>query len=178
MFKTEEQMKSRLSSERNLVNRFGKVSSSLPEVEKVVIIPLGNPGNISKSKLDEESKTEIAIRSRAGENQTSLAREFNVSQSAIGEIEQGRTKVDEVAIQSRLDSIQDVAMVKLLESIGYITSDKMDKCKATDLSSIAANMSKVVSNVRGKSDQSGHIVQVQIFAPELRNEKSYKTIEV
>lgn len=173
MFKTEEQINARLKSGRNLVNRFGK----LQEV-KIEIVPLGQPGNKEKPKLDPEQKDEIAFRARAGENQTTLAKEFHVSQSAIGEIEQGRTKVDEVAVQTRLDQVQDVAMNKLLESLGYISSDKLDKCKATDLSSIAANMSKVVSNVRVKTNDTGPIVNVNVYAPELRNERTFKTIEV
>lgn len=187
MFKTEEQINERLKSERNLVNRFGKLkyieeiapAPTNEDYDKILnIIPLGQPGNTSKPKLDSETKDEIAFRARAGETQVSLAAEFNVSQSAIGEIEQGRTKVNEEAVNKRLDSISDVAMTKLLESIGYITSDKMDKCKATDLSSIAANMSKVVSNVRTKTDSSGPVVNVNVYAPELRNERTFKTIEV
>ena len=177
MFKTKEQIEARLKSSKNLVNRFGR-SSSLPEVESVAIIPLGNPGNTSKPKLDSEQKDEIAFRARAGEKQTSLAEEFGVSQSAIGEIEQGRTKVNEVEVTKRLDQVQDVAMEKLLQSLGYITPDKMDKCKATDLSSIAANMSKVVSNVSRKDSQTGPVVNVNVYAPELRNERTFKTIEV
>ena len=175
MFKTEEQIKARLGSEKNLVNRFGRQE---PTVENVEVIPLGNPGNKEKPKLEPEQKDEIAFRARAGEKQKDLAVEFGVSQSAIGEIEQGRTKVNEAEVNRRLDAVQDVAMNKLLESLGYMTTDKLDKCKATDLSSIAANMSKVVSNVRTKNNDSGPVVQVQIFAPELRNEKTYKTIEV
>lgn len=178
MFKTEEQIKERLSSEKNLVNRFGRQEPTVPALENIVITPLGNPGNKEKPKLDQDSKDEIAFRARAGEKQKDLAEEFGVSQSAIGEIEQGRTKVNEAEVNRRLDAVQDVAMNKLLESLGYMTTDKLDKCKATDLSSIAANMSKVVSNVRTKNNDSGPVVQVQIFAPELRNEKTYKTIEV
>ena len=177
MFKTEEQIEARLKSSRNLVNRFGR-SSSLPEVESVAIIPLGNPGNKEKPKLDPEQKDEIAFRARAGETQVSLAAEFGVSQSAIGEIEQGRTKVNEAEVSKRLDQVQDVAMNKLLESLGYMTTEKLDKCKAIDLSSIAANMSKVVSNVRTKTDQTGPVVNVNVYAPELRNERTFKTIEV
>ena len=118
------------------------------------------------------------MRARLGERQTSLAKEFGVSQSAVGEIEQGRTKVNEVAIEEKMNTIADKAMDKLLTSLGYMTDDKLDKCKATDLSSIAANMSKVVGNVRGKDSNNGIQVNVQVFAPELRHEGNFKTIEV
>lgn len=175
MFKTEEQIQSRLNSKRNLVNRFvNKVDET-----KVTTTILERPGNIEKPKLTPDEKNEIALRSRLGENQKVLGKEFGVSQSAIGEIEQGNTKVDENLVQSKLDQIQDVAMTKLLESLGMITNEKLDKAKATDLSSIAANMSKVVSNVRGdKKVGDGVQVNVQVFAPEIRPERVFRTIEV
>lgn len=173
MFKTEEQINERLKSERNLVNRFGKTEPVVLD-----IVPLGQPGNKEKPKLDQETKNEIAFRARAGETQVSLAAEFNVSQSAIGEIEQGRTKVDEDKVEQRLNQVQDVAMSKLLESLGYITSEKLDKCKAVELSAVAANMGKIVGSVRKQDSNQGPIVQVQVFAPELRKEQNFKTIEV
>lgn len=186
MFKTEDQIKSRLSSERNLVNRFGNGNSSLPTgsaptiptPSNVTIIPLQQPGNIEgKKKLSIEQKNEIAFRSRSGEGQKILGKEFGVSQSAIGEIEQGRTRVDEVSINKRLDEVQDVAMTKLLESLGYITSDKMEKLGPEKLSTIASNMSKIVGNIKQKDDNGPRVV-VQIYAPELKNENSYKSLDV
>lgn len=178
MFKTEEQINERLNSSRNLVNRFGKKEIARVPPQNVEITPLKQPGNVEKPKLDPEQKDEIALRARLGERQTSLAKEFGVSQSAIGEIEQGRTKVNEDLVNGRMDAIQDVAMTKLLESLGYLTPEKMDKCKAVEISSIAANMSKVVGNVRGKDVNQGVNVHVQVFAPEIRHEGNFKTIEV
>lgn len=200
MFKTEEQASARLKSSRNLVNRFGRqevtpsIPSSIPEVHnsipvdnipgapalhhEVEIIPLHQPGNKEgKSKLSQDERNEIALRARLGEGQSILAKEFQVSQSAIGEIEQGRTKVDEVSVQAKLDQVSDVAMDKLLASLGYITPEKLDKSKATDLSMIAANMSKVVNNVRGKEAQGPQVI-VQIYSPELKKESNYKMIDV
>lgn len=195
MFKTEEQINSRLSSEKNLVNRFSKSgpapsgaartvplnkSDGTPNVNRhpVTIIPLEQPGNkLGKQKLSASAKNEIAFRARSGEGQTRLAKEFGVSQSAIGEIEQGRTRVDEVSVNKRLDEVQDVAMNKLLASLGYIDESKLEKLKATELSLVASNMSKIVGNIRQK-DSNAPLVTVQIYAPELKNESSYKTIEV
>lgn len=186
MFKTEDQIKSRLSSERNLVNRFSTPNpgASAPIIPSeiiptnVTIIPLQQPGNIEgKKKLSSEQKDEIALRARSGEKQHVLGKEFGVSQSAIGEIEQGRTRVDEVSINKRLDEVQDVALNRLLESLGYITPDKMEKLKATELSLVASNMSKIVGNIKQKDDN-GPRVTVQIYAPELKNESSYKSLDV
>ena len=193
MFKTEEQINERLNSSKNLVNRFANISRSeapaqVPPTapvappheiptENITVIPLNQPGNKEKPKLSSEHKNEIAIRARLGEGQTKLAMEFGVSQSAIGEIEQGRTRVDEKHVQQKMDEVHDVAMDKLLSSLGFITPEKMEKSKATDLSMIASNMSKVIGNIRGK-EMTGPQVTVQIYAPELKNESSFKSIDV
>jgi ribosome-binding protein aMBF1 (putative translation factor) len=190
MFKTEEQINSRLGSERNLANRFGKASSDPnpgapapapvdPQVKTdITIIPLKQPGNKEgKAKLSSDQKNEIAFRARAGEKQHILGKEFGVSQSAIGEIEQGRTKVDEDLVNSKLDKVQDVALSKLMESLGYITSAKMEKLGAEKLSSVASNMSKIIGNIKQK-DSNAPTVTVQIYAPELKNVSSYKTLDV
>lgn len=181
MFKTQEEINSRLSSKNNLVNRFGKVVNQIPDdspIEtQVTVIPLEQPGNKEKPKLSKDQRNEIAFRARVGETQVALATEFGVSQSAIGEIEQGRTKVDERAVQTRIDEVQDVAMQRLLQSLGFITPEKMEKAKISDIANVASSMSKIVSNIRGKDSDAPKVI-VQIYAPELKSESSFRTIEV
>lgn len=188
MFKTEDQINERLNSKNNLVNRFGNNSAkdnSAPKVPheviqenpQVTVIPLEQPGNKAKPKLDAVQKNEIAVRSRLGEGQAKLAQEFGISQSAIGEIEQGRTKVNEDLVQAKINEVGDVAMTKLLCALDFITPEKLEKSKATDLSMIASNMSKVVNNVRGKDSDAPKVI-VQIYAPELKSESSFRTISV
>lgn len=186
MFKTEDQINERLNSKNNLVNRFGN-NNSAPQVPheviqendpQITVIPLEQPGNKNgKSKLSSDQKNEVAIRARLGEGQTKLAQEFGVSQSAIGEIEQGRTKVNEELVQAKINEVGDVAMTKLLCALDFITPEKLEKSKATDLSMIASNMSKVVNNVRGKDSDAPKVI-VQIYAPELKSESSFRTINV
>lgn len=198
MFKTPEQTRERLNSKENIVNRFGRnvvtvppvdlpsipsevvqeIPTNIPTDSPIETIALKQPGNVSKPKLTKKQKNEIALRARSGETQTTLAQEFGVSQSAIGEIEQGRTKVDENFVQTRLDKIADVAMTKLLDSLGYMTPEKMEKAKVKELSGIAADMSRVVSNLRANEDEQGPKIVVQIYAPELKKEGSYQTIDV
>lgn len=189
MFKTEDQINERLNSKNNLVNRFGNNSAKdIPGAThpheviqennpQITVIPLEQPGNKAKPKLDAAQKNEIAVRSRLGEKQHELAKEFKVSQSAIGEIEQGRTKVNEDLVQAKINEVGDVAMTKLLCALDFITPEKLEKSKATDLSMIASNMSKVVNNVRGKDSDAPKVI-VQIYAPELKSESSFRTISV
>ncbi len=223
MFKTEEQINSRLSSEKNLANRFVKstdqfdparvtvpdvndplapaqsdseqssraqsipvqeISELIPELEKttkpqnVTITELKQPGNkLGKKKLTLAQRNEIAVRTRLGETQIALSKEFNVSQNTVSNIERGRTIVDERTVNERLDDVQDVAMSKLLSSLGYITVDKMEACSAVQASVVALNMGKIIGNIR-RQDDNGPKVVVQIYAPELKKESSYKAIDV
>lgn len=190
MFKTQEEINSRLSSKNNLVNRFSSTPNKIiPGAQApalidspthdptITVIPLEQPGNKEKPKLSKDQRNEIAFRARVGEGQKVLAAEFGVSQSAIGEIEQGRTKVNENLVQSRIDEVQDVAMQRLLQSLGFITPEKMEKAKISDIANVASSMSKIVSNIRGKDSDAPKVI-VQIYAPELKSESSFRTIEV
>ena len=214
MFKTEEQVNTRLNSEKNLANRFGKVPAptgaaqphdsgatapaqvveivSVPEPLPVLIPPptsttkppnvetkiLQQPGNKKgNKKLAFHQRNEIAVRSRLGESQTALADEFGVSQNTISAIERGKTKVDERMINERLDDVQDIAMSKLLASLGYMTSEKLEKLDPVKLSMVASNMGRVISGIR-RNDDDGPKVIVQIYAPELKKESSFKSIDV
>src|SRR5271155_2259706 len=100
MFLTNEQAEVRLNSERNLANRFSKFpDKQVPEkvteitqaeviiTEKVIHLP-GKTG----INLSEEVRTEIATRSRLGESQPHLAKEFNITQANVSSIERGKTK--------------------------------------------------------------------------------------
>ena len=193
MFKSEEQANTRLNSDRNLANRFSKVPDPVsdiiprqpeqtevvtPKPENVTVTELKQPGNREgKKKLAFHQRNEIAIRSRLGESQVALAKEFGVSQNTVSAIERGKTKVDERAINERLDDVQDVAMSKLLTSLGYITTDKMEKLDAVKLSVVASNMSRVIGSIRRNEDDGPKVV-VQIYAPELKAKSSFKSIDV
>lgn len=194
MFKSEEQINERLNSKRNLVNRFGNgnVESSpdptphenpyekpYENPPEVIITPLHQPGNkLGARKLLEDERDEIATRARLGEGQKALAAEFGVSQNAVSNIERGLTKVNEQTINARIDQVQDVAMEKLLTSLGFITEAKTSVLDPVKLSVVASNMSKIVQNIQRKDENSGPKVIVQIYAPERKKESSYQTLDV
>ncbi len=175
MILTEEQAKARLESGRNLLNRFG-VEKTVPTAK---VIEIGNSRKGTyEGRLTPEQKTEITSRARLGEDQELLATEFKVQQSTIGKYERGVYKnIDESKVEDRMNEVQDVAMAKLLKSLGFLDDNKLSKLGAKDLSAIAANMSKVVGNTREQKTNDNRVT-VQLFAPELRQEKSYKVLEV
>jgi hypothetical protein len=129
MILTDEQAKERLNSDRNLLNRFGKDKPvTSPSVD---IIPVRRPGGDSGDSLPAEQKTEMAARARLGEGQKALAKEFGVHVATVSSIERGvqRFKVDEKAVEDRMNQVQDVAMCKLLSSLGFLDDDKLEETR-------------------------------------------------
>jgi hypothetical protein len=174
MFLTQEQARARLESSKNLANLLKEESCSEVSIEERVIERPGKKG----PNLTEETRTEIATRARLGERQIDLAEEFQVPQSAISLIKNGKVKgIDENKAERAISSVRDKALDRLMASLGLISDDKLSGCSAKDLSVIASNMGRVVEKTLPKSEQHDHINLV-IYAPELRQEKSYKVVEV
>lgn len=186
MFLTNEQAEVRLNSEKNLANRFArgndkKVPEKVTEItqaeviitEKVIHLPGKNGINLS-----EEVRTEIATRARLGESQTNLASEFNITQANVSSIERGRTKgIDEVKVEETTNRARDLALERLMQSLGLLTEDKLSGCSAKDLSVIASNMGRVVEKINPKTVQADNINFI-IYAPELKQERAYETVEI
>ena len=174
MILTEEQAKARLESGRNLLNRFGK-EEPRPVVDVIEIRrPHGIGGNTTEKNPD---GVEIASRARLGEKNRVLAAEFGVAQQTITKYRNGEIGVNEAAVTDRMNEVQDVAMCRLLSSLGFLDDNKLSKLGAKELSAVAANMAKVVGNTREQKGNDNRVT-VQLFAPELRKETSYKVLEV
>jgi hypothetical protein len=179
---TPEQANERLQSGSNLVNRFRRApdSSSTPSSPQteVTIIPLHRPGRTDGSpNFTPEEKINIATRTALGESYSDVARSQETTASVVRNIDIGRTKVDKLAVEEKVKGVQDVALLKLMQSLDLIDETKLSKLGAKDLGNFASSMSKVISNTTQKDDNEAK-VQIHIYAPELRSESSFKTIEV
>lgn len=171
MFLTDEQAKERLNSEKNLANRFS--SNRQVTIEEREIL---RPGK-NRENLKEEVRDEIATRARLGEKGTSLAKEFGVTQGEVSAIKTGKVPIDEEKVGKTISEVRDRALDRLMSSLGLLTDDKLSGCSAKDLSVIASNMGRVVEKTFPRSEGSDKINLI-IYAPELRQEKSYNVIEV
>jgi hypothetical protein len=182
MFLNEQKARARLESEKNLANRFSASGFSVVEKKlepQIVEKEIKLPGNIeSRGNLTKEDRTVIAIRSRTGENQKSLAREFGVTQANVGVIERGKTQgIDEEKVNKVINEVKDRALNRLMASLGLLDDDKLSGCSAKDLSIIASNMGRVVEKVSPKTDAPDNINFI-IYSPELKKEKAYEVVEV
>lgn len=169
----------RLSAKNNLALRFGR---GVTEVRDVKVIPIKSPGKKAGShNVPEFMRTAVAILSRGGENQKTISREFGITQANTSYIESGKTKgIDEEKVAKALDQVRDVALDRLMKSLGLMDEDKLSECSAPALAGIAANMGKVVEKMlpRDQSSSNGAGVQLIIYAPQLKDESKYRTIEV
>lgn len=204
MILSKEQADSRISSQRNLASRFGKISpspkehssedshsdssgSSLPSPEdnsqqassRVDVIPMRRPGNPGY-QLPKELKTTIAILARSGERQATLAEEFGTTQGEVSYIERGKSKgVDESIVDKKLGEIRDSALDRLTQAVLGITNDKLANTKAVDLSSIAKNLSITVEKISPRKETSTeNTPRIVIYAPQIRDEASFNVVEV
>lgn len=113
-----------------------------------------------------------------GETQAEVAKEFGVAQQTISSNFRGfdLSKDSSRRIDSRRQSAQSTALDKLMDTLGLLTVDKMKNCKATDLSSIASNMSKVVDKMDKREGNTNNILI--IHAPKMKDEKEFETISI
>jgi hypothetical protein len=183
MFLTNEQADARLNSEKNLARRFSKsevnaqVPDKSPEViltEKVIPLPGKNRVNLTK-----EERTNIAIETRLGtSSQTEVARANNLNLLTVNNIHSGKTKgIDEERVSKIVAEAKDLALQRLMNSLGLLTEDKLSGCSAKDLSVIASNMGRVYEKIQDRVEQPDNINFI-IYTPELKQERAFNTIEV
>jgi hypothetical protein len=185
MFLTAKQADARLNSEKNLALRFGNKNDIVPDTqvpkcqtntitEKVITLPGKNRINLTK-----DERTNIAIETRLGvSSQTELARATGLNILTINNIHSGKTKgIDEDRVKEVTNRARDLALERLMASLGLISDDKLSGCSAKDLSTIASNMGRVVEKIQDKVEQSDNINFV-IYSPELKQERAFDVIEV
>jgi hypothetical protein len=170
---TEQEAYRRLKSPRNVVNVLGSVL----QIERHRIRGPEIPSFIKKT---------IAILGRSGEVQTEVARQFNVSPAEVSYCERGKISEHKddpelkAHIEDKLGPVQDKAVERLMSSLGLMDDGKLEKSNAKDLSTIAANMSRVVANTVPRNGNNGdnHGIQIVVYAPQQHKEEDYRVINL
>jgi hypothetical protein len=196
MFLTNTQAEQRLNSEKNLALRFSKnepvrafvnKDAKNPEdqdnfqplsgtviTEKVISLSGKNRINLTK-----DERNEIAIDARTGiASQSDIAKERGLNFLTVHNIASGKTKgIDEDKVAQVINTVRDRALDRLMQSLGLLTDDKLSGCTAKDLSLIASNMGRVVEKIQDKTEKPDNINFI-IYAPELKQERAYETVEI
>jgi hypothetical protein len=176
-----EELNRRLTSEKNIVNtlpakkseKFSETPGRSPEKSK---------GNDSTNKnncgrLPELPNAPKSLRVVAGV----CARVDNgvIASNAFG-LTPGQVRYAAKDQQTKLTEkqVQETALICLMDTLGLLTADRIADEKPKDISAIAANLSRVHSNLRPREDVSSNNVQVNIYTPKQRRVDEYDVIEV
>ena len=170
---TEQEAYRRLKSPRNVVNVLGSVL----QIERHRIRGPAIPLFVKKT---------IAILGHSGEKQTEIARQFDCSQNQVSFCENGKIAAHKddpelkAFIGDKLQPVQDKAVERLMSSLGLMDDGKLEKSNAKDLSTIAANMSRVVANTVPRNGNNGdnHGIQIVVYAPQQHKEEDYRVINL
>lgn len=179
MFIDREELESRLATDKNLVN----ATKSL-QIERC-----GSgrtPGAVNRTDSQRAAIGELAH--LVGEQ--NAADLTGASQSQVNSYKRGfnssgkrhHNPALDNEIQDSLGKVRDAAIDRMLASMGLITDDKLKSVsKATDLATIAGTLSKVAQigiPKESRDANSGPNVQVVVYAPAIKEEKTYEMVEV
>lgn len=167
-------------------------STETPQVEPVKKDAGRSAGDVNvPESLRKIIGEESVINGRSSALQ--LASDFGISPSSVSAYAAGATSTASIKSpvkslighinKSRRRSIKRASEV-LNNAIGAITQDKLDYTDAKDLSAIAKDMSVIIKNLEPPAEQtnasesSQKSPQFVIFAPQIRDERSFETITV
>lgn len=170
---TDKELQERLNSPRNLANRFAKVPQQVSQQAPSVSIVTETQSDSSQSeiqsdipKIPEFLKTVMAIESVSGLPKRSLLKEFGPLPS--------RPRSD-----NRVQNVRDLAVDKLMTALEYLDDDKMATCDAKGLTTVATGLGKIVETMTPKETIiNGQSMNLIVYAPQVREEKSYQVVEV
>lgn len=163
---SQDQALARLSNPDNLAAKFSRGLDS-PSII--------NRQNITKRFIPPDIRNAVALRAISGENQPALAAEFGITQGEVSALKTGKVKSD-VDLKSHLDDARDLALQRLLSTLGFIDEDKLSRASLKDLSTVAASMSKVVDKTMPQNKE-GNVTLV-VYAPEIKSESTFRVVEV
>lgn len=199
MILDEDSAQERLQSPKNLANKLNRIIAGqvpIPElvnptkveiVEEVPVVrtKIETGRNQMMSNLSPLERTVMGVMIAKGEaTGTQAAKAFNVTAGTALRAAHGKTQGADneriaAARQERVVETQDLAMNKLLTSLGLMTEDKMANAKLTDLSRVAVDMSRVFEKTLPKETNNGTpVVQLTLYCPTIKSEREYKVVDV
>jgi hypothetical protein len=181
MLINDEDKNKRLASDENLLNRLAKRAARVGNSLLISPETLGRKPEIPNiPPLIKEIAATTASCGIATNKE--MARSFGISAQTVSNVRSGvgiANKDIQKKIDENLGQIRDVAIDRLMQSLGLMDDEKLANTKARDLSSIAANLSKVIDKSLPRADTnplSG--VQVIFYSPRMKDISDYEVIDI
>lgn len=163
MIVTEEIAQARLNSPNNLVNKMIKIDKL-------------HGGDRGPRNIPPMVQT-LAVAIAKIDSQESAAQLTGMTQENVSYLANKGKRVDQDLVKNTVATVHNQALDAMLDCIGLIKPKLGDVKKATELSKIAADMSKVVNNTTPKEAAQAN-VQVHVYAPRMRDEREYEELTV
>jgi len=182
MFIDPEKAEERLNSPNNLANRLAEFrrEKKILEDNGTVLI---NPGR-QLPRLPPQVKEELKEKALSGKyTRKELAEAYGVAPHAVTQLRRKAEKEEEEKKDSQREAflsqaLQDIASQKMLLAMGLITEDKLATLKARELAQISSSLASVISASSPKNASPGTAINLVVYAPEVRQESSYKMVEI
>lgn len=150
------------------------------------IIAMPKMGRQATKETPESLRALIASDSLNGNGTAAqIAEAYGVSQSSVNAYAGGATSTDRMVagkfdnkLLERNKRIGIRAQKKMASAIDKITEEKLEASKATELSQIASNLSKVVDRAIPKTDDDRPINNIIFFSPQQVGPNNYDVIDV
>ena len=180
---TAEEARRRLDSSKNLVNSLPANGTSVhakPTENCTTVVPL-QQGRSGRPKIPDFLKVKVGTLAHT-ESQKGLSKEFGVSEAVISKTKTGKVGGQNIQdrISENLGFARDLALERLMSTLGLIDETKLMDQDAKGLASVASSLSKVVKDTApvetAGAREAG--VQVLIYAPQQREEKKFEVVDV
>lgn len=172
MIITAEELERRLKSQKNIGNSLSIDSNQTFRTAKVTQI-----GQKDKDKAEKppepprETKALAGILATIGQGSVKdIAADMGMSTRQVHQAK----NLPEVKLT--IDRVREIALDKMMLCLQGMSMDKFDGTNIKDLSTIAANMSRIIEKTAPK-EINGNI-QLLVYAPQQREERFYKCVDV
>lgn len=162
------ELERRLSSSRNILN-------TLPLRDNTKVVPLHKTKCHATAQPVPQALKVIAGVLAKTEPIKEVAEALDVSTSVVSRAKNGKEVAK--AVDAVTTRIRDMALDKLMASLGIINDENLASCGAKDASLVARNLAGVVDKLTPR-EQAGTNVQLIVYAPKQRSEEHYDTIDI
>jgi hypothetical protein len=106
-----------------------------------------------------------------------VAQALDISESTVSRMS-GRNSPVAAEVKATTEKIRDLALDKLMDSLGIIGEETLASCGAKDASIVARNLAGVVQQLTPRSEVNQSGVTLVIYAPRQKNESQFEAIDV
>ena len=166
-----EEMERRLGSSKNLLN-------NLPPRDNSVRVHPNHGGRAIGSKNAPTSLKIIAGVLAKTEKVSEVAEALDLSPKVVESSKNSKNEEIRSAVEHTTERIRDMALEKLMASLGIINGETLANVSAKDASTVAKNLAGVVNQLSPREQSGLGQVSLVLYAPKQRNEDHYNVIDI